>query len=199
MLIRKSTAYGYEILSLLLLFIIISSIGYGCREVTPGHRLFTLRKGLGHYSFEYPVEYKRSASDQHSGYSREYFHRLLPEQDPIYARFIILIIEAGRHGDPDARTTLESDISYHSESAKDFRILEQSSLIIAGVDGELLVTSYFPKGQFGGFSEIQIMVRSVYFDYDGSIWEITMISSEEFAETARADFEHLLKTFQILE
>ena len=41
--------------------------------------------------------------------------------------------------------------------------------------------------------------RRIYFYSDGVIWELTLDLLLGEAETANADFEHLLETFQILE
>jgi uncharacterized protein YjbK len=41
--------------------------------------------------------------------------------------------------------------------------------------------------------------RWVYFDYSGFIWQIEIEYEGEIAEQAKADFEHVIQTFKILE
>jgi len=42
------------------------------------------------------------------------------------------------------------------------------------------------------------MLREVYFDYNGLIWRIDIRSDSTTAEEDKADFEHVLQTFKIL-
>ncbi len=40
--------------------------------------------------------------------------------------------------------------------------------------------------------------RKVFFDYNGLIWQIDIRSASSTAEEDKADFEHIVKTFKIL-
>ncbi|MBI4304280.1 MAG: hypothetical protein HY665_08105 [Chloroflexi bacterium] len=110
----------------------------------------------------------------------------------------------------DAKTVLENDISDLMEYFKVAQVLERSSANVSGIVGELVVSTVDirsasppspdsdPRGTPKGSQLIDI-VRSVYFDYGGLIWKISMRSYEKVAEEGRADFEHVLKTFKILD
>jgi hypothetical protein len=41
--------------------------------------------------------------------------------------------------------------------------------------------------------------RCVYFDQGGLVWMIRVTSTEEVAEETKADFEHILETFKVLD
>jgi hypothetical protein len=119
---------------------------------------------------------------------------------------------------PNAKAAVEALISYWGESIK---LLERSAVTVAGIPGEQIVYSHKPPMIMRAplklilftispdwnarytrrnpqESELRI-TREVYFNYDGLIWNIQIDSDESVAEQAKADFEHLLKTFKILD
>ena len=46
---------------------------------------------------------------------------------------------------------------------------------------------------------IPYIVREVYFDHSGFIWEISVRSKEHVTKADMAGSEHIIKTFQILD
>ena len=46
---------------------------------------------------------------------------------------------------------------------------------------------------------VDMICKGVYFDYDGLIWGITMLSSLADIEENQAHFEYLLETFKFLD
>jgi hypothetical protein len=99
---------------------------------------------------------------------------------------------------PNAKATIEQIAS--KEFVKD--ILERTTININGISGELVVYSskvgLIPEAPLES-SEIVRINRTVCFDYGGLIWIIIIESDEDKADQAKADFEHILQTFKILD
>lgn len=175
------------------------------------YKRFILREGDAHFSFDYPRNYEELVNDVVAGWATVSFDRELVEEDWIIedSYFSVDVYEAGRIGNPDAEAALESDITRIAthEYYSDFEILDRSSVSIAGVQGEQCVFSYCYREAIpdvddeGPFLKLPVImiVRCVYFDYNGFIWEIWLQSTEGFAEEDKAHFEHILETFTILD
>lgn len=168
-------------------------------EVTPGYKLFILREGVGHFSFEYPDDHEQGSLDIYSDITFVTFHRSLTEDIYYDSTFSIIIFQAGKFNFPNANTALEYDILLNNKATKDFQILERSSINIGGVEAELLVNSCFPEKEFGGFTTKIQKNRDIYFNHKGYIWDISMITMEEVAEVAQTYFDHMLETFKIID
>jgi hypothetical protein len=108
--------------------------------------------------------------------------------------------------------SLEKEVYWHgsrrSQAAEDAeeepkRLLERSTITLAGVPTQLVVYSYGYDhiwDESSGSAVILLRIaREVYFNYGGLIWNIVIESDEDRADVAEADFEHLLETFQILD
>jgi uncharacterized protein YjbK len=126
------------------------------------------------------------------------FFDKLSSKDSIYG-FIFVTIEDASEKYPNAKTAIEQIAS--NELKKD--ILERSTVIINGIPGELIVYSHklgvIEERLPYESSKIIRINRTVYFDHSGLIWGIEIESDEDKAEQAKADFEHLLETFRILD
>jgi len=97
---------------------------------------------------------------------------------------------------PSYRESLEYYIDYKEDSSWDYRLVSREQVKIAGVRGEQIVHHYnFPSSGV----EFPMIECTVFFDYGGMIWEISMDYRETNADRGKAEFEHLLKTFRILD
>ena len=85
----------------------------------------------------------------------------------------------------------------------DFQLLERSQVTVSGINGEQIVYSYTEIRGVGQRKTDEdpypMQGRRIYFYSNGVIWELTLDLLLSEAETANADFEHLLETFQILD
>lgn len=189
-------------LFLLVLLILLSSVFIftGCS----GYTRFTLREGDAHFTFEYPKDYDEKYVSIVSIFTRMTFCRSLLEEDWIDSWFRVRVSKVGWWSSyPDAKATLEADILWSADTFEDYQILERSPVSVAGVEGEQVISSYTaehddPHADY--FMKEGLTVnRDIYFDHNGFIWEITMMSIEEMAEADEAVWEHILKTFKILD
>ena len=76
----------------------------------------------------------------------------------------------------------------------DFKLLERSNVIVAGIQAELIA---YQTNQIVG--PPVVYMADVYFDYGGFTWAFDVKADLDLAETVRADFDHVLQTFKILE
>ena len=133
------------------------------------------------------------------------FSRILREYNYTDSTFRVLVFKAGDFGRPDnARAALEEDISDYSDYRENYQVLERSEISINNVPGELLITSYTPVAEepedVTGWKWSSVLLRrDIFFDYDGFVWDITMISEEGRIEADETVWEHLLETFQIID
>jgi hypothetical protein len=180
----------------------------GCDSSMEGYRTFTFDK-VAHFSFEYPAHYRKYSA--HATVEDRtisiWFHDKVPPKGSTYG-YIHIFVEGASDSYPDAAAALEHTLSgfvepgpYDEEEPQ--RLLERSSLTIAGIPAELIVYSYgYDRiwGESPGSVAILIRIaREVYFDHNGLIWNIVIESDEDRADVAEGDFEHLLETFQILD
>ena len=81
-----------------------------------------------------------------------------------------------------------------------FELLERAPLTVAGIEGEMvayLVDKLMPIPREDG--QRLAYCRVVFFEHDGLIWEIEAECHQEIMDEVRADFEHIVETFTILE
>jgi hypothetical protein len=202
---RSSKRWIYLLMTTMMLITIVMSTG--CSIYTS----FSLREGDARFSFEYPRNYEKIATDLYSGYAIVWFARSLVEENWVtessYLR--VQVYEAGRRGNPDAKAALEDTITRFAtdEHYRDFEIIDRSPVTIAGVAGEQVTFSYCffesdPVLDYEGpFFKLPITftVRCAYFDYNGFIWEIFLQSTEGMVDEDEAPFGHILETFTILD
>jgi hypothetical protein len=183
----------------------------GCNSSMEGYRTFTFNK-VAHFSFEYPAHYKKCSAHATAERKTIYigFRDKMPSKGSTDG-FIYIYVEGAGDTYPDATAALEDTLSgfvepdYHDEDAEEEpqRLLERSTITVAGIPAELVVYSYgydLVWEESSGSAVILLRIaREVYFDYDGLIWNIVIESDEDRADVAEADFEHLLETFQILD
>ena len=191
----KNFRYLICIISVFILLFDVS----GCRS---SYEKFDLHGVDYHFSFEYPANYEKE------GVSISYSRSLL-EKDWKDSWFRVRVYEAGKYNKPDnAKAALNSYITSLSahEEYSEFKILKRLPININGVIGEQCTLSYY-------YSEAEqyldtdlsiklpatLVLRCVYFDYNGFICEIRMSSIEEIAEQVDSEFGHLIETFEILD
>ncbi len=102
----------------------------------------------------------------------------------------------------DAKSLLESRVKGAEQNSLNphFQILERSSITVSSVQAERVIYLVDELFQPPNASKPLLSVEDrVCFDYKGLIWEISSSSYEEYSEQTKADFEHVLQTFKILE
>ena len=195
------------------------SIAAGCDSTEGEYRTFTECNEMCSFSFEYSTYYEKP--DVHRDLSDEghwiAFYLKAPPKSlelivpdtandtvrtvtssyaPAYIH--VMIIRPEENSD-NAESRVDSTIS-HLARWENYELFDRSPITVSGIEGELI---YYlvdwllpvPTGEGPGLK----YVREVYFDYDGLIWWLEAISELEMVDQVKADFEHLLETFQILD
>jgi hypothetical protein len=201
----------------IIVFIALSSIG--CAFSPDGYHTLTVNNKLVSYSFEYSTYYKRYGPSVDSKYVSPYVYLDLTaprrqmkisiplsngqEVKTVKSSYVPASIEiniyvANKYSSLSAHDALAvwiSDISQGEYAAS----LTHSSITISGIEGDIITYKYdwgmllstdMPKLKY---------FRVAVFDYGGYIWDFTAWSEEEMVEQVKADFEHILETFEILE
>ena len=194
-------------LLLILLLASLMVILLGCN--TAEYRTFTFERGVN-FTFEYPSHYKinsiYSFVEGKSAGGLIFFDKLSSKYS-LYG-FIDVTIRDPSEKFPNAKTAIEQialgefDIYTSGPGELIRNILERTTINMNGISGELIVYSHrvgFVETLPYESSKIVRINRTLFFDHSGLLWSIAIESDEDKAEQAKADFEHLLETFQILE
>jgi len=170
-----------------------------CEGTAAGYNKYTQRKGIAHFSFECPESYEKSSYYLDSDHT-SILHARHHNDGYLDSWFRVRVFEAGWGDYSDATDLLEKNNQRLGDSHEDYQILDRSSVSIDGVNGKKLISSYTPDTYESDLKESTLLInRKVYFDHNGLIWEIMMISIEEVAEADEPGWEHLLETFRILD
>ena len=179
--------------------LIMAASFIGCDSSMEGYRVFTFNE-VAHFSFEYPAHYKITSAHGTVEDRTIYIglrDKILPEGRT--NGFIYLYVEGAGDTYRDAGAALENEIWQFVRAG---HLIEHSAITVDKMPAELLVYSrepdLIPEAPASSL-EVMKVTRSVYFDYDGFIWNLVIESDEDRVEEAEADFEHLLETFQILD
>jgi len=190
------------ILVLLTLILIASSvIMMSCsRNETTGFKEFVVSEGLASFSFEYPafcyVPYVDRSREPH--YTEVKTGGVIQPGVGGDEHLFIRILQTGNSFE-NAEAMLEDNLA-RAEEHQDFQLLERSSVNISGIQGEQIIYSYFGYHSTWESEAETGTAYKAYFDYEGLIWRVVMLADEyAAAERARADFEHVLETFQVLD
>lgn len=106
----------------------------------------------------------------------------------------IIAADAGKYPDSPAATRIEETLS-DSSKWPNFKLLERSMVTVAGVEAELV--AYQVDGFF--VPPPLLYEAQVSFDHNGIQWDIVAKADMDMSETVRADIDHIIKTFLILE
>jgi len=84
----------------------------------------------------------------------------------------------------------------YSPGYSDVRLLEDRKVKISGVSGTYTAYSYKDKGKD---YIVEVILRRASFNHSGYVWILSMESYAENAEETEAYFNHLMKTFRVLD
>lgn len=203
MIKRVHCRWLYAGLLLILIALIMQS---GCDG--SGYKAFTLEKGIGHFSFEYPAQYKVEKVEVRDD-SLLYTDVVLSGPGPTLENggmdytFISVFVDSTIDYPRSAEYDLENTLASASEFLVDFQLLERSILSIVGITGQQII--YYCNMGVREYPEdpepelLPTIVRNIYFEQGDLIWNLHISYNQSIAEDAQAVFEHLLETFQILD
>ncbi|MBI4331764.1 MAG: hypothetical protein HY673_10835 [Chloroflexi bacterium] len=176
----------------------------GCNEPDgSGYKLFAMKEGPVRYSFEYSSRFKIAETRQRADLAYVTLLgatiRQLNDYSSISAGWFV-----PNKWIPDAESA-QKDLLATVSGNMGFELLDQSPVTIDNVPAKLIaykqrnIRPIFNRETKGPVYEI---LRVVDFDYGGLRWSIDMRSADvspEAADRDKADFEHLLRTFRILD
>jgi len=207
-------------LLLLIMCAILAFHGFACSR--DGYKQITVKSELCHYFFEYSGYYEADGPHTDLDLIIPYTDLSLVKPE-ISGKAEVIDFASGEiksvigHYSPGSISVHVYDASEYESAPKtsrerlertitgkaswaNFKLLERSPLTVSGVEGEMieyLVDKLMPIPVED--SKNLEYFRVVYFDYNGLIWVIEAKCDQEIREQVRADFDHIIQTFIILE
>ena len=211
-----------HLLIILILILFIPGIFLlGCEKKFEGYKQITINNELGSYSLEYPSHYKKDFREVLE-FDIPYTNLLLDGPvvketaevfDPDTGKVQTVV---GERGSSSINIGISNYKVYHGESYtaadrieavlkgqakwENFKLLERSPITVSGVEGELivyLIDKLMPIPVEDGKNLWYL--RIAYFDYNDLTWEIEMKCNKDIQEEVTAYFNHIIKTFEILD
>ena len=192
----------------LLLILVVLPVFPGCQNTDNNtYQTFTFTKGIK-FSFEYPSHYYKEGIWAYKPWASKgdiEFYDKLPSDWNWYDHFYIRVQDSWK----SAHEAIEGIVNNTLEK----EIIEISNVTMAGMQGEMLVYSHHaPKvsDQFGWScsprkinhpdnpNNVLWIDRIAYFSSGNKLWSVEIGWSESKAEQQKADFDHILQTFKIL-
>jgi hypothetical protein len=185
------------------LFIAVTAltVASSCASSLDGYKLVTQNKGFAHFTFECPAQYVRPLWRLPRVEMKQNFTRLFTyHRDKKIPIDSIIEVIAWRVMDSasydNAEDLMKQRLSMFGREL-DFEIKEYLSVQVTGISAQGFMFTYSALGV--GSDSVPGVRRAVFFDHNGVIWEISMVSDSTRTEAAKADFDHLLETFIILD
>lgn len=109
---------------------------------------------------------------------------------------------------PEAETAVDERIASYKRwvtigCSEDFKLLEKNRVMIAGMEGWEIVVSYtdLPVDFLDSARTraVPVVCRDLFFDYQDTVWHISVYSDAGNADQAKLDYEHILGTLRILD
>lgn len=214
---EKKAIHNRILIMIPLLFLCLFS--YGCSENHPREGYIEAVVPHVGVSFCYPESFvDRGGYLQEDSLSPQDIRLLRspPNPRPLEQEMVIAVINWGHDRNPESSlytciyntkyvfeygevTFLEESSIYPPVPSWDeFILLERPVRKVAGIEAEYLVYSASDLYQILGVVEPAI-VRTVLFEHDESVWEISLISFRELADEAEEIFDILLDSFKFLD
>jgi hypothetical protein len=192
-----------RIQTLLAIQIVLISLFCSC-EGNDTFKTFSLTQGTVHFSFEYRSFYK--VKEYKPGEDTG-----IPTQDICYVKLvgplnkqtvdytsIDVIVDAPDDLIPSAWSNRERAESNGSSWQK-YKLLDKSELTVSGFPAyriDYIHINPIPISRNTPEPLVSVY-REVYFEAQGFVWMIQMISDSSTSETEKADFTHILDTFKV--
>jgi hypothetical protein len=212
----------------IIMILTISSFIMGCAVPSSGYKIFSDKNEICNFSFEYPALYSHRIDGPRVvqyAFGKFFYLGLEPPEiektmvvpeieqmtpqprivHTVPSSFSITVYEVEFPDKPGSfpssvQDMLEINIKRDSNQAfgPDFKILERSTVTVSSVKAERVRYVYNNIMQLKG--DKNLMIKDlICFDSDGVIWEIRSNAYEEYAEQAKADFQHVISSFKILD
>ena len=181
---------------------------FGACQVRSGstYKTFSMTEGIAHFSFEYPSKYE--ITDYYS--DNEILTVTLTEPFNKQAKDSTKISVGIVPGNENYPQDYINSLIRKRSSDPDFNLqeLEQADLFVSGKQAKLFVYQERDLGRimagvyYGTNEDISTLneiIREAIFYYNNLAWVIAIDSDSSTAEVDKADFDHVIQTFKILE
>jgi hypothetical protein len=167
------------------------------------NQIFSLREGIGHFSMEYPAEYKVTRIDIRNEPTSQYTDIGL-RSDAAGSRSLQ---EISVYVWPIAETETAADVlgdmlSQAETIFVDYQLLAESSVMLGNIEGQEASFSWnaFPDASSttDEADKLAVISRMVCFRYNDLAWEIHVASDVDSQSSAEDAFQHIIDTFQVL-
>jgi hypothetical protein len=219
-MIRTITRYYKP--CILTVIIVLTVLIASCAISRSGYRTITINNEICHYSIECSRYYKKVGpyidrtpepnwiSLQLLAPTKKERAEIIQPSDgkieTVIARYIpasITIFTVVADGVPymvdTSRERLELTLE-KEENWRNFKLLERSAVVVSGVEGEMIVYLTDKLGMFNAGENTKNLEygKVIYFDHNGLIWEMKASCDQNMSEQVKADFDHIIQTFKIL-
>jgi len=173
------------------------------------YRTFVANEGIPHFSFEYP----------------SYYELVSYQPMPVYLGTSVILSGPFAEEEKGNIKHVEITVDKYLKSAKsgldwriddyksglraglmkEFKILEKNRVIVAGTEGWEIVVSFTETGVSPSVDlpvregPTPIVSRNMFFENQDMIWEIFLYSDAATNVQAKADYEHIVRTFRFLD
>ena len=202
----RSKPSGWVGIALAVLFMVpLALIGCGFDYTTaagsPGYTELTVKRGIAEFSFEYPSHYRIGKVEIRNDY--QYTHVIVDGQSPGREEYFTLIsVFVDKVDERVPNVQAATDLALHDENTLlNFHLLERSPVIATmdSLPGEKITYSWTRRNIDQRAVPEHHITSSVIFQKDSLIWDISIRSDEGGAEADEAVFNHIVKTFKILD
>lgn len=192
--------YLRAILILISAVILIGTNAAGCKSSVT-HTAATVTISNVSLSFEFPAEYAKLEPDVYEGTGNSTMLVLLyydkrPDEQKVNREIVIV----GLNPMPtriDATAWAEKNLEVLMQGDAKFKLYERSPIQVSGING--VMTAYHTSILGSFLNSDDVMYRDVYVDYQGKIWKIALLATEDVADEAGADFDRLISSFKFLD
>ena len=191
---------------LVFLLIIISVISVSCTPCNDGYKQFSTEKGIAHFSFEYPCNWRITTAEIGRQFNDMKYTNITIKAPRLQlgdksTLSTVLLISFTTPSDkvPDASTLLEDRLSSWKKIHKNFELLERSFVELDGVPGEQIKYSFRTATDISTGGNEPRINRDMFFNYNGLIIDISTSSHEEVVEEHAVYIQHLLDSFKFLD
>jgi len=170
---------------------------------------FTLRDGIAHFCFTYPASYGEPYVEL--GYAPSTTNVSIRRAPVAESDFPVYLWIRVKEASPESSNAeqevkslvilLETNVTNAIDPIfSSFGSIKSCRTIVANIDAYLLVYKAWWQDDFHNTHiSTDAIIRNAFFDCDGLIWQISLVSPLENTEEAEAEFDSILQTFRILD
>ncbi len=192
----------------LVLILLFGVTVYGCTDNSENtHKTFIMEEGVVHFSLEYPSKYKidsnKPAETEGNRFEKSTYFSLDGPLNQQVNDYVNILIAVAPPDDliHDAEGAIERA---EKQAAKwdGYELFGKSEIEVSGYQGyriDYRMVNIVPVIAGDSEEPRYSVYRDVRFDAKGYVWMIQISSDSSTAEEDKEDFEHILKTFKVLE